>query len=220
MLRAILSAAVCAVGIIASPLMAETKIDTRAASDVLAGLIGQERAHLATLSPGHLTRLASLAPETAPKPPANPRTFAAKFHNDGWLKNQPAASGGEQWQCLSQALYFEARGETAEGLFAVAEVIMNRVESRRYPNTVCGVIHQGTGEKFRCQFTFTCDGKPEHIGNQKAFERVGKVARVMIDGAPRPLTQGAIYYHTTAVSPGWAGRVKKTAQYGVHVFYR
>ncbi|MGH1367516.1 MAG: cell wall hydrolase [Maritimibacter sp.] len=203
--------------LLTTPTVAETPSE---ASAVLAGMIGQERAQLATLRPGHLSHLASLAPENAPRPPANPKTFAARFHTEDWLKSQPKATGGEQFQCLTQALYFEARGETAQGLFAVAEVILNRVDSRRYPNSVCGVIHQGTGEKYRCQFTFTCDGIPEHVTEPKAYSRVAKVARVMLDGAPRPLTQGATYYHTTAVRPGWSKRVEKTAQYGVHVFYR
>lgn len=217
MIRTMTRAALVALGIWSSPALAETETDVSA---LLARMIGQERAQLATLRPGHLSHLASLAPDVSPRAPANPKTFAARFHSEAWLKSQPKAVGGEQFRCLTEALYFEARGETAQGLFAVAEVILNRVDSSRYPNSVCGVIHQGTGEKFRCQFTFTCDGHPEHVNEPKAYERVGKVARVMLDGAPRPLTQGATYYHTTAVNPGWSKRVEKTAQYGVHVFYR
>jgi spore germination cell wall hydrolase CwlJ-like protein len=68
----------------------------------------------------------------------------------------------------------------------VAEVILNRVASTRYPNTVCGVINQGTGRKFACQFSYTCDGRAEVINEAAVYTRVGKVAKMMLAGAPRP----------------------------------
>lgn len=141
-------------------------------------------------------------------------------YTESWLAAQPRASGGKEWECLSEALYFEARGENARGLFAVGEVILNRVDSRAFPNSVCGVINQGTGQRFRCQFTYTCDGRAEHIDDQAAWERVGKVARAMLDGAPRNLTGGATYYHATWVNPDWARKFERTAAIGVHYFYR
>lgn len=137
-----------------------------------------------------------------------------------WLSSLPVASGGEQWRCLAEALYFEARGESVKGQFAVAEVIMNRVDSARFPNSVCGVIHQGTGRKYQCQFTYTCDGHAEVIAEPKAFVRVGKVAKLVISGAPRALTSGATYYHTKAVSPKWSRKFARTTTIGVHHFYR
>jgi spore germination cell wall hydrolase CwlJ-like protein len=132
----------------------------------------------------------------------------------------PKAEGGEALQCLSEALYFEARGESVKGQFAVAEVILNRVESARFPDSVCGVIRQGTGKKYGCQFTYNCDGKPETITEQKAFDRVSKVAMMSIARTARPLTDGATHYHTTAVRPNWSRKYKKTAKIGVHIFYR
>jgi len=100
------------------------------------------------------------------------------------------------------------------------ERIMNRVDSASYPNSLCGVINQGTGRKYACQFTYTCDGKPENISEPASWERVGKVARLMIDGTARNLTSGATHYHTTAVNPRWARVFPRTARYGVHIFYR
>ncbi|MFZ7090099.1 cell wall hydrolase [Primorskyibacter sp. 2E233] len=141
-------------------------------------------------------------------------------YSKDWLSRQPRATGGAEWHCLSEALYFEARGETVKGLFGVAEVILNRVDSPRYPNTVCGVVNQGTGKKFACQFTYTCDGHPEQINEPASWERVGKVAKIMLSGAPRALTQGATFYHTTAVRPKWAKKFRRTAQIGDHLFYR
>src|SRR6056297_522780 len=136
-----------------------------------------------------------------------------------WLARQTVKGGDEQTACLSEALYFEARGESVKGQFAVAEVIMNRVDSAEFPDTICGVIHQGTGRKYQCQFTYTCDGNPEHIANQSAYGQVSKVARLMVEGAPRELTGGATYYHTRAVAPRWSRIFARTASIGVHHFY-
>ena len=141
-------------------------------------------------------------------------------YSRAWLAAQPAAKGGAQWRCLAEALYFEARGESVKGQFAVAEVIMNRVDSRYYPNSICGVIKQGTGRKYGCQFTYTCDGVKEVIANPQAFRRVGKVAALMAGGAPRQLTKGATHYHTTSVRPKWSRKFPRTATIGVHHFYR
>ena len=137
-----------------------------------------------------------------------------------WLDRQPAPEGDANWKCLSEALYFEARGETVKGQFAVAEVIMNRVKSSRFPDTPCAVIRQGTGKRFQCQFTYTCDGHREVIAEPQAYRRVSTVARAIIDGVAGNLTDGATYYHNTSVRPRWAKRFTRTARIGVHLFYR
>ncbi|MEO0503196.1 MAG: cell wall hydrolase [Pseudomonadota bacterium] len=137
-----------------------------------------------------------------------------------WVDAQPTATGNAHWRCLSEALYFEARGETVKGQFAVAEVIMNRVKSARFPGNVCGVINQGTGRKYQCQFTYTCDGYPERIGEPRAWDRVAKIARAVLDGRAPELTNGATHYHTTAVRPRWSRVYTHTASIGVHRFYR
>lgn len=132
----------------------------------------------------------------------------------------PTSTGDAQWHCLTEALYFEARGEAIKGQVAVAEVILNRVDSGYFPNSVCGVVQQGTGELHRCQFSYRCDGRSEHIANQRAWDRVGKIAQLMLDGAPRELSGGATFYHTTAVKPRWSRVFLNTARHGVHLFYR
>ncbi|MEO1153272.1 MAG: cell wall hydrolase [Pseudomonadota bacterium] len=138
-----------------------------------------------------------------------------------FLAGLPKPSGNEAWRCLSEALYFEARGETTKGIFAVAEVILNRVDSARYPDTVCDVIYQGTGALHRCQFSYACDGRKEVIGEPRAYERVGKIAALMLDeDAPRSLTGGATHYHTKSVNPRWAKVYPRTVTIGYHHFYR
>lgn len=132
------------------------------------------------------------------------------------------ATGDAEWRCLSEALYFEARGESLVGQVAVAEVVLNRMDSPDFPDSICGVVRQGTsaGRLHACQFSYNCDGKPETIADTTIFERLGRVARRMIDGLPRALTGGATYYHADHVRPRWARRFERTARIGEHVFYR
>ncbi len=158
-----------------------------------------------------------LTPTKTPRQRSRPEAIS---FTRSWVDAQPKAKGDAQWSCLAEALYFEARGETVKGQFAVAEVIMNRVKSSRFPATLCGVIKQGTGRRYQCQFTYTCDGFKDVIAEPLAYQRVAKVARAAIDGAVGELTGGATHYHTTAVRPKWSRVYKQTARIGVHLFYR
>jgi hypothetical protein len=135
-----------------------------------------------------------------------------------WVDSRPPASGNAEWECLAKAIYFEARGESVRGQFAVAEVILNRVDSPLYPRTVCRVVHQGGSGG--CQFSFTCDGRKDRIRDKAAYGVAGKIARVMLDGAPRALTDGATHFHTRNVRPRWSHRMPRTASIGAHLFYR
>jgi spore germination cell wall hydrolase CwlJ-like protein len=121
---------------------------------------------------------------------------------------------------LAEATYFEARGEPVEGQFAVAEVVLNRVDSPKFPNSICKVVRQGTGRKHACQFSYNCDGKLEYIANGSAYDQAKRVARVSMDRKTRPLTKGATFYHATFVSPSWARSFQHVATIGVHKFYK
>lgn len=136
--------------------------------------------------------------------------------------NAPSASADEvdrsELQCLAEALYFEARGEPAAGQKAVAEVILNRVDSTQFPASVCGVVKQGG--KGGCQFSYNCGGKSRAIREQAAFQRVTRIAEAALGGAPRDLTNGALYFHTPAVKPAWSRRFTQTTRIGRHIFYR
>ncbi|MEM9522513.1 MAG: cell wall hydrolase [Pseudomonadota bacterium] len=186
----------------------------------LIALLADERKSLRRITPSRIKRIVS---------PFIDRTGALRRqvvlaphieYTRAFLASQPTAGGGRDWECLSEALYFEARGESVKGQFAVAEVILNRVDSPLFPDTVCKVVNQGTGRKFACQFTYTCDGYPEVIREHRAYRQVGKVARLMLDGAARSLTSGATYYHTASVHPKWARVFDRTVRIGYHLFYR
>ncbi len=134
-----------------------------------------------------------------------------------WLMDQPKPEGDAQWQCLTEALYFEARGESLDGQIAVAEVILNRTDSPLYPRTICGVVKQRGGGG--CQFSYVCNGKTR-MREKAAADLAGRIARAMLDGAPRVLTDGATHFHTRGVRPSWSKRFAKTASIGAHLFYR
>jgi spore germination cell wall hydrolase CwlJ-like protein len=136
------------------------------------------------------------------------------------LDSMPHATGGEEWRCLSEAIYFESRGEPLEGQVAVAEVVLNRVDDSRFPRTVCGVTKQGAGSGRGCQFSYACDGRSDVMKSTTARIRAEKLATLMLSGHPRTVADGATYFHTRSVRPGWARRMMRTASIGHHYFYR
>lgn len=184
----------------------------------LASVMGTERSALRALSPGRVRALGA---------PYRGNGSAAGRAGDGnapytaaELDAMPTARGNRQWGCLTEALYFEARGEITAGQFAVAEVILNRVDSPAYPNSICAVVNEGTGQRNACQFSYKCDGIPEVVTEPAIERRLGKIARIMMDGGPRNLTGGATNYHAISVSPSWARVYPQTARIGDHLFYR
>jgi spore germination cell wall hydrolase CwlJ-like protein len=127
--------------------------------------------------------------------------------------------------CLTQAIYHEARGESEAGQWAVANVIINRAMSKKFPSTLCGVVFQNADQgKFRCQFTFACDGRSDMGTERGAWNRATKMAQVAFrefQAGDRPgvIPNSALYYHTTAVSPSWSNKFHKVATIGSHMFY-
>lgn len=126
----------------------------------------------------------------------------------------------EELACLTEAIYFEARGESINGQIAVAEVIINRAESPLFPNNVCDVITQGAEKLNSCQFSYKCDGEPEYMNNRKAFRRASDVAILMMKGERRGLSGDATHYHADYVDPYWSKALVKTSEVGTHIFYR
>ena len=138
-----------------------------------------------------------------------------------WLLERPSPQrDSRQFTCLKEAIYHEARGEPIHGQFAVAEVILNRVDSPAYPNTVCDVVHQNAHMRNACQFSYACNGRSRDMNERRARRIAARIADIMLSGAERELTDGATHFHTTTVNPGWARRLVRTAQIGVHIFYR
>ena len=122
--------------------------------------------------------------------------------------------------CLAQAVYFEARSEPLEGQLAVAQVVLNRVKSSRYPNTICDVVFQNDHRRHKCQFSFACDGLTDTPYESRAWTQASKVAVVAHSGLWEDITDKATHYHATYVSPRWSRTMISTAQYGEHKFYK
>ena len=122
--------------------------------------------------------------------------------------------------CLTEAIYFEGRGESSAGQAAIAEVILNRVDSSSYPDLICDVVRQGENNGRLCQFSYRCDGKSETMFNPRAQKRANDVARAVLRGKLRNFTDRATHYHAVNVRPYWARKLVKTARIGNHIFYR
>jgi spore germination cell wall hydrolase CwlJ-like protein len=122
--------------------------------------------------------------------------------------------------CLTQAVYFEARGETARGQAAVAQVVLNRVNHPAFPKSVCAVVYQGAQRGRGCQFSFACDGSMRGRRETAAWERARNVAARALSGRVLGDVGAATHFHTTAVAPAWGPQMRRVAQVGMHVFYR
>lgn len=127
--------------------------------------------------------------------------------------------------CLAQAIYHEARGESRDGQLAVANVIINRAFSKKYPSTICGVVFQNADRgRYKCQFTFACDGRSDMGNERTAWNRSAQLAEEAFYAYQRGerlgvVPKGTMYYHTTAVAPRWSHTFKRVAAIGSHIFY-
>lgn len=124
--------------------------------------------------------------------------------------------------CLATAIYFEARGETAKGQKAVAEVVLARTRVPGRPKTVCGVVYEGSSRRTGCQFSFTCDGIADRVVNKDAWRQANRIAANVMrtGGRVNAVAGGATFYHADYVNPRWASRMVKVAEIGTHIFYR
>jgi spore germination cell wall hydrolase CwlJ-like protein len=130
------------------------------------------------------------------------------------------AAAAEEIRCLALNIYFEARGEPESGQLAVGHVVMNRVASSRFPGTVCGVIQQGGAlRRYRCQFSWWCDGRSDKPGNKRLWERSAELALKVYWGRTADPTGGALWYHADYVNPAWGKTYERGPKIGRHIFY-
>lgn len=128
---------------------------------------------------------------------------------------------GEQ-RCLAEAMYYEARGEGAEGEEAIAEVIFHRMHHRGFPGSICGVVYQGVENAPACQFSFVCDGEMRRPKVAADWARAKLLAAKILSGYMMlgNMTEGATSYHAVDVEPDWSSSLERTVQIGNHIFYR
>jgi hypothetical protein len=123
-------------------------------------------------------------------------------------------------RCMTQAIYYEAASESDAGQRAVAQVVLNRVAHPAWPNTVCGVVYQGSERTTGCQFSFTCDGSLARQPSTIFWTRASRIAREALAGSVYAPVGLATHYHTLAVHPYWADSLDQVTVIGAHQFYR
>ena len=128
--------------------------------------------------------------------------------------------------CLATAVFFEAGNQEVDGKYAVAEVIMNRKDSRHYPDTICGVVKDDRGPKaYDCQFSFWCDGKTDEpskltgYGEAAKWAEAQEVAKVSLAGNSPMHMPDVVLYHADYTTPYWAKSYVMHGKIGSHVFY-
>lgn len=129
----------------------------------------------------------------------------------------PAISAAQT--CLAQAIYYEARGEPLRGQYAVASVVLNRVDDPNYPDAVCAVVFQGAARRNACQFSFACDGRPDRPALDRDWRRALRLAGQVLAGLRPDPTGRATHYHAHSVDPVWAQDMTHTLSIGGHRFY-
>ena len=139
------------------------------------------------------------------------------------LYTQPAEAQDlkEELDCLARNIYFESRNQPLAGRLAVGQVTMNRVDSPKFPNTVCDVVMQGGERLHRCQFSWYCDGEIDYPSDEIRFREASDLAiTVYVRGFP-DLTEGALWYHANYIKqPDWARSKTITVKINEHIFYK
>ncbi|HWA63631.1 MAG TPA: cell wall hydrolase, partial [Caulobacteraceae bacterium] len=138
---------------------------------------------------------------------------AGPFHMAG------ALDSSRDLDCLTAAVYYEARGESRAGQAAVAQVVLNRVRHPAFPKTVCGVVFQGLASG-SCQFSFACDGAMRRPREPAAWRSAREVAARALSGYVMPQVGQAISFHVTALGDIWGGTMTRVSEVGGHTFYR
>lgn len=155
----------------------------------------------------------------------------ATRHGDMPVERKPAYPGyadlidpedmNKEQRCLAEAIYFEARSESADGQAAVAQVVLNRVKSGLYPDSVCGVVYQNRHRYLACQFSFACEGKSLKVTEPGPWRQAVKIAREVTFGRTYlPKVGNATHYHADYVRPHWSRMFRKNDAIGRHIFYR
>lgn len=130
-------------------------------------------------------------------------------------------------RCMALNIYYEARGSSLADRAGVADVVLNRVNDSRYPDTICEVVKQGLKDvngnmrRNKCQFSWYCDGKADNPQDDDRWIEAQALAwNVVENGKYRGLTEGATHYHATYVNPRWASTLQLVGRIGAHIFYR
>jgi len=148
--------------------------------------------------------------EAAPSPETSPRATLAELVDD----HAASATADAEHECLARAVYFESKGEPLQGQLSVAEVVVNRARSGRFPASLCGVVKQ------RGQFSFVRGGRlPAAPRTSTAWRKAVAIAHIALQDLADGAAPRALFFHAKYVKPSWRG-LRKVSAVGNHVFYR
>lgn len=172
-------------------------------------------------APPVMATIAAAEPAVSPLLPATVAVSSPALDDPGqtiYATRFGTASPAER-TCLARAIYYEARGEGEDGQIAVAQVILNRARSVKWPGSICGVVNQGVERGEKCQFSFSCMAHAEPSG--ELWERAQTIAEQAVTGhAWLREALEATHYHATNVAPVWRLALVSTGTIGSHIFYR
>lgn len=121
--------------------------------------------------------------------------------------------------CLARSIYWEAKGKSSADMESVASVVMNRLGHEGFPDTVCGVVKQGSETK-NCQFSWWCDGRSDQVQEETQYAIAKEIARKALNKQLNDRTNGAMYFHDRKVKPDWAKKYIKTTETEMFLFYK
>ena len=170
------------------------------------------------VAPG--TLLAQMPEMPLPPPPVPGAPMILQAAPAFVVAAQSADDASRALDCLTAAVYYEARSESPDGQRAVAQVVLNRVRNPAFPGSVCGVVYQGSYRTTGCQFSFTCDGSLLRPREPNAWAYARQIAQSALAGDVYAPVGSAMYYHTTAVHPFWENSLTPVTTIGAHIFYR
>ena len=214
--------AAIAAGAVAVPAVADKASNQRASVQLQHTAMDFRRLDEPTGSTAAVTRLAELyGPDSAVDGTLERVRFDLSDIDAGTdTLRGTAKTSLTQTRCLAEAVYYEARSESRAGQIAVAQVVTNRVMSKHFPDSICGVVYQGAERSTGCQFSFACDGSTLREPHGRAWDRAQLVASYVMTQAPRSTVGRSTHYHTRAVNPDWSATLEETRTVGSHVFYR
>ncbi len=147
-------------------------------------------------------------------------SFLLLILSAGFMTPSQAVEMNDDMSCMALNLYWEARSEGYEGMLAVGWVALNRINSSKYPDTVCSVVKQG-GVRAPCEWSWYCDGREDRPQELKAWDEAQKIAGELLANPPADPTGGALWFHLDSMSsPGWLRSQEQSAHIGRHLFFR
>ena len=172
---------------------------------------------IATAARSRLSDISTPAQQSAP----NATMAESQGEGRNYLALIDVDHAAAEERCLDEAIYFEARGESEAGQAAVAQVVLNRVESGRYPASICGVVYQNRHRHNACQFSFACQGKTLRIAEPVSWKTAVRIAReVLLGGDYSAEVGGSTHYLADYAHPRWARTLQRMDVIGHHIFYQ